>query len=223
MATLFGIPVAALGLSHILNAMRSSATRLYGADCGGFFPATVFTVMVVLGLLYWPENVSLSGEEQLTPIGSVKKIVGYMYSIDDPDNNLTGPEAEFLLDVKAVVGDGLVINNPYDGSCYGYALDGLNLMYRKFGLTGKGESENSVQIRKSLNKIAHDSKARESVEATGAQYVLLLDSSQDGREGVDMPGYTKSDWVGIDSISDDAEGFELVLSVEDMKLYKICS
>ena len=74
----------------------------------------------------------------------------------------------------------------------------------------------------SLNKIAHDLNTRESVEATGAQYVLLLDSSQDGREGVDMPGYTKSDWVGIDSISDDTEGFELVLSVEDMKLYKIC-
>lgn len=222
MAAMFGIPVAALGLSHILNAMRASATRFYGADCGGFFPATVFAAIVVLGLLYWPENVSLSGEEQLTPIGSVKKIVGYMYSIDDPDNNLTGSEAEFLLDVKSVVGDGLVINNPYDGSCYGYALDGLNLMYRKFGLTGKGESENSVQIRKSLNEIAHDLKTRESVEATGAQYVLLLDSSQDGHEGVDMPGYTKSDWVGIDSISDDTEGFELVLSVEDMKLYKIC-
>lgn len=221
MAALFGIPVAALGLSHILGAMRLSAIRL--CDSGGdFISATVFAAIVAMGLLYWPENVDLSGEEQLSPIGSVKNIVGYMYSIDDSDNNLTSSEAAFLLEVKAIVGDDLIINNPYDGSCYGYALDGLNLMYRKFGLTGKGESENSVTIRKSLNRIASDSETEQVVESTGAKYVLLLDSSQDGREGVDMPGYNAVDWLGIDSVFDDTEGFELVLSSDDMKLYKIC-
>lgn len=120
-----------------------------------------------------------------------------------------------------MAGDELIINNPFDGSVYGYAANDLNLMYRKFSSFGKGETAVSKQIRHGLDRISYDSLIARDVKQSGAKYLLVLDYGENGREGVDMPGYHKSGWTGIDSVNDSTPGFSLVLSEKDMRLYSI--
>jgi hypothetical protein len=94
-------------------------------------------------------------------------------------------------------------------------------MYRKFGSFGKDETKASKQIRYGLNRVSCDFDVSSNVKQTGAKYLLVLDYGESGREGIDMPGFHKSDWAGIDSVDDSTPGFSLVLSDKDMRLYSI--
>ena len=127
----------------------------------------------------------------------------------------------FLGEVKQIAGDDLIVNNPYDGSVYGYAVSDLNLMYRMFGQLGKGETEASKHIRHGVNCISYNSVISRDIKQAGAKYLLVLDYGENGHEGIDMPGDHKADWVGIDSVDDSTPGFSLVLSEKDMRLYAI--
>lgn len=223
MASLFAVPVASLGISAVLQAAETFASELIrgNENYRRSYAPTIFLLIALLCLLYWPDNNNAKGEEELTPLGSIKTINGYMYSIADVDNNMTSEEADFLDRVKNEVGDDLVINNPYDGSIYGYPINDLNLLYRQFGLSGEGETDASRLIRSSVDSVASRDDVRSAVDAIGAKYLLVLDYGPEGREGADMPGHFKDDWAGLDSVRDDTPGFDIVLSSRDMRLYRI--
>lgn len=220
MVALFSIPLSTLGLDFILCKVRDAFSGSDGIDFSSNFLPQVFCVIIIACGLFWPESVNPTASNY-SPVGFTKSVFNYMYSINDIDNNLTSDELAFLGEVKQIAGDELIINNPFDGSVYGYATSDLNLMYRKFSSFGEGEAAVSKQIRHGLDRISRDSAIVRDVKQAGAKYLLVLDYGENGREGVDMPGYHKSDWAGIDSIDDSTLGFSLVLSEKDMRLYSI--
>lgn len=220
MTALFSIPLSTLGLDFILRKVQSAFSVSVGMDRSArYLPQALCIVLIVCGL-FWPESVNPS-INNYSPVGFTKSVLNYTYSIYDVDNNLTSDELAFLGEVKQIAGDELIINNPFDGSVYGYATNDLNLMYRKFGSFGKDETTVSKQIRHGLDRISYDSLIARDVKQSGGKYLLVLDYGENGREGVDMPGYHKSGWTGIDSIDDSTPGFSLVLSEKDMRLYSI--
>ena len=220
MVALFSVPLSTFGLDFILSKVKVAFAASDGIDCSSNYLPQFFCVVLIVCGLFWPESVS-SAVSNYSPVGFTKSVFNYMYSINDIDNNLTSDELAFLGEVKQIAGDELIINNPFDGSVYGYATSDLNLAYRKFSCLGEGETMTSRQIRHGLCRISYDSAIAKDVKQTGAKYLLVLDYGESGREGVDMTGYYKSDWTGIDSIDDFTPGFSLVLSEKDMRLYLI--
>ena len=70
-----------------------------------------------------------------------------------------------------------MINQPNDGSVFSYALDGLDVMYRRMrDYGGSGETDGSKLIRLHLDEITTNEEVRHAVEETGAEYVLQLDN-----------------------------------------------
>ena len=220
MVVLFSIPLSTLGLDFILGKVQDAFSASDGIDCTSkYFPQAFCVVLISCGL-FWPESVN-PAVSNYSPVGFAKEVFNYMYSINDVDNNLTSDELTFLGKVKQIAGDDLIINNPFDGSVYGYAISDLNLMYRNFSSFGKSETTASREIRYGLDRISYDSVIAHDVKQAGAKYLLVLDYGESGREGADMPGYQRSGWTGIDSVDDSTPGFSLVLSEKDMRLYSI--
>ena len=186
MTALFSIPLSTLGLDLILRKVQSAFSVSVEIDRSArYFPQAFCIVLIACGL-FWPESVNPS-INNYSPVGFTKSVFNYMYSIYDADNNLTSDELAFLGDVKQIAGDELIVNNPFDGSVYGYATNDLNLMYRKFSSFGKGETKASKQIRHKIDRVSYDSGVASVVEQSGAKYLLVLDYDENGREGVDMP------------------------------------
>lgn len=126
-------------------------------------------------------------------------------------------------DVLSICGDSLVLNNPQDGSTWGYAAYGINMYYRSCWTPGESsESEDSKVIRHHLNEFATNPEVRSAVESVGAKYVLQLDSGADTVEySIFYNSNNFDEWDGINKITEETPGFELVASTDDIRLYKI--
>ena len=73
-----------------------------------------------------------------------------------------------------------------------------------------------------MNNIATDKAVQEAVDTIGAKYVIKLDQGDQGvRKNRYLFTYDETLWEGIDSIDDTTPGLELMLSEDDMRLYKI--
>lgn len=122
-------------------------------------------------------------------------------------------EDEFVKRALQIVGDDLVVNNPYDGSLVLNSLYGMNIFYR-----AKVESEElpqSVIIRTKLNEVATNPEVQQAVRETGARYVLLLDL-----ENPALLGDQSYFFSGL-QITDKDPGFEVVLREGPYRLYRI--
>ena len=58
-------------------------------------------------------------------------------------------------------------------------------------------------------------------EEVGARYVLILDQGKSFRGQPKPNSYDDALWTGLMAITDDTPGFEVILSEEDMRLYRI--
>ena len=122
-------------------------------------------------------------------------------------------EDEFVRRALQIVGNDLVVNNPYDGSLVLNSLYGMNIFYR-----AKVETEElpqSVIIRTRLNEVATNAEVQQAVRETGARYVLLLDL-----ENPALLGDQSYFFSGL-QITDKDPGFEVVLREGPYRLYRI--
>ncbi len=122
-------------------------------------------------------------------------------------------EDKFVKKALQIVGNDLVVNNPYDGSLVLNSLYGMNVFYR-----AKVEAEELPQstiIRTKLNEVASNPEVQQAVRETGARYVLLLDL-----ENPALLGNQSSYFPGL-QITDRDPGFEIVLREGPYRLYKI--
>ena len=125
-------------------------------------------------------------------------------------------EQAFVQRVKEIVGDSVVLNNPFDGSSLAYAIDGLNVYY-KFKYNDN-ESPESRLIREKLNRVFYEKSVQDAVRSVGAQYFIRLNMYPDDQ----YPTMPKEEgvWPGL-NIDNGAPGFELVLEEGPYKLYRI--
>lgn len=132
-------------------------------------------------------------------------------------------ELAFVERAKQIVEQdpGVVVNFPYDGSVFTYGRNSLPVYYRALD-PYSGQTDESVCLRTSLVNLAHDPEVRQAVQTTNAKYVLLLDAASKGSINYALfPEKDYKEWQGIRNITEETEGFELVLSEGDMRLYKI--
>ena len=122
-------------------------------------------------------------------------------------------EDEFVKKALQIVGNDLVVNNPYDGSLVLNSLYGMNIFYR--AKVEVEELPQSVIIRTKLNEVATNPEVQQAVRETGARYVLLLDL-----ENPALLGDQSYFFSGL-QITDKDPGFEVVLREGPYRLYKI--
>lgn len=136
---------------------------------------------------------------------------------------LDANEIAFLHRVKAEVGDSCVLNQPYDGSVYAYAIDGVDVLFKQYN---PPSSPDIQLVTGGMKDVARSSEVRGAAGRLGIRYVLLLDKG-DGPHGFSSNGtfyphgYLKEGWAGINGIDDGTPGFSTVISQGDMRLYKV--
>lgn len=229
MASLAAAPLAAYGLyvtlQLLLRLWESAAKRANGLSIRLTYRKAII-LACVFAILFYP-NFTFNGRGDVeTALGAFENS-WYETNHNQGASVLTEEEGEFLDKASAIVGnDALVVNKPDDGSVWAYAAYDLDAFYRKTGLTDyDNDTAISKALRLRLNEYANNEDVQEAVQQSGAQYVLLLDQGIDDPEYVAerywFDHYAPGLWMGLDSITDDTPGFEVVLSEGDMRLYRI--
>ena len=222
--SLFAAPVACFALATFLQWLRKRCHAGRGLSGRAKSPDTVTAVALVLFavIAFFPTiNLPIgSGIELPTGFGSAHEKLHGCYD-RDINRILDADEREFVEKVLEEIPEGeLVLNYPADGSGFAYGTDGLNTYYRYIGTSGQTDA--AKIIRKHLDEIATDKEVRETVAATGAHYLLMLDQGVDYEDGYWLMQFRKPEsWDGISSIDDDTPGFKVILADGDKRLYRI--
>ena len=94
----------------------------------------------------------------------------------------------------------------------------MNIARRQFFASDSGDN---LIIDRHLSEFSWSRAVRNAVKATGAQYVLQLDQSDDSEATFYEAFYNPKKWSGVLTIDETTPGFELIISDGDMRLYKI--
>lgn len=225
-AALFAVPLAAMGahcFARLIGAALSGIASVAksGSAAVRWSPA-IAAVIFVFAVFYPNFTVPGLGDVQ-TGFGGVLAQLKGLYSADDRPNVYDSAEQDFVREAMELIPeDAVVVNEPNDGSAFAYGMDGLNVMYRYLRDYGGSEQQNSVLLRGHLDELAENEAVRRAVDELGAEYVLLLDAGDTADAQPHLFSYDPPNWLGITGV-EDAPGFELVLSRDDMKLYRILS
>lgn len=156
-----------------------------------------------------------------TTFGDYRQIVSDIYAYNEP---LDSTERVFLSKVQDLVDkDGLIINDPMDGSFLAYGVYGMRMYYRNFtGFGGNGETAASQTLRLHLCEYASNDAVKSAVEETDARYVLIMRGNENESSFINLRGdFDQSLFTGITSINEETEGFKLLLKTGPMALYEI--
>lgn len=224
-AVLSAIPLASWGFYSVCNwaGKRLAAWMSCGkAGDKGNAVSVLAVVAIAAAMIFFPSFTVEGTGRVSTAFGSVRSFIEQAYSTSRL-NVLDDDERSFVEEVKRVVPEGsVIVNEPNDGSAFAYGLYGLNIYYRSMdGYGGDGETEESRSIRQNLDRAASDPGVRQSLNEIGAEYLLQLDQGDWELESRYLFSYYVDQWTGIDSVTDETPGFEVVLSEGDMRLYRI--
>ena len=237
MAAISGIPVATLGLAALMR-LAAQAFRLPLEGMGelprvsawrsAVAPVSVLALFLVAAFFpgyYLPGvigDVEEDPEELLKVHTAVEVERETIKKANSDVSEYSRAERDFMWEVLDIVGpDAVVVNQPFDGSVISYGDCGLRTYYRYMvGYESDVETTQSVIIRTSLANVASDEKVRQLVHDLGLEYVVQL-----GKIKLDKSAfrwnYLPDEWRGINDISTNTPGFELVLERRGMRLYRI--
>lgn len=217
------IPLAAAGLYSVYRVLLYLAAKAWGVKESASKTKVAGLVFVVAALAVFMPSYSLQGNESVTTgFGQVEQMLEKGNTLDPNRSAYDADEIAFADEAKALVGDEKVLNFPYDGSAYSYALDNLNVEFRDwYGYENVDRDNDSAVIRAHLNDVSTDERVVDSLRASGLRYLILLDVGKEG-EGLFADPYIESEWKGIVSVTDKTPGFKVLLSKSDMRLYEIC-
>ncbi|NYI25267.1 DUF6541 family protein [Aeriscardovia aeriphila] len=206
-----------------LVALISGNTRRshIAAVCVVLFTAVCLLVNMVPSFTLAGDHHQLGFEDVIEHLEDGNKATGKLRSY-------TQEERQFVKKVKAIVGNSVVLNQPYDGSAFMYALDNVNIFFKAFDANWMGHPSNDMwPIMQRLYDYSTDAQVRAAVKKSGARYVLLMDRHEyrfDKNDGY-WHGYTNSYmasmWTGFDKLKPSTPGFTLVLEEGNNRLYRI--
>ena len=224
MNALFAIPLAALGFAWLASLLTGALQRV----SNGKIPASTTGVMaggvlVVLlaAIQALPLNVDIGKRTIESGLISMRNQVVSLYSWDSV---YTSEERAFVQKAQSLMDDSsFVANLPNDGTAWSYGTDGIRVMFRRTGDNGGNPfpTEWNAIVRTRLADVATDAEVQQVVRDLGIRYVILLDEKSSQNPTVDSSRYEEENWVGIESITEETPGFELLLSEGDMRLYEI--
>lgn len=216
-----GIPLACVGAERTLCFLTQKISTYFSISKS---KNAVLSIVLSLGFLvanFYPSFTVYGVGTYSSPFTTYKQAlsnlnngtVHYSYSPE---------EQEFVEDCLKILPEGsLVANFPYDGSSMAYGVNGMSTVFRAYyDLTYQGYPE----LRKELNDVETSAEVRTFLSEMGIEYLILLDYAEGPNEGTlafcEDPG-RETQWSGMLAIRDDTPGFEVVLSRDDMRLYKI--
>ncbi|TCD54156.1 hypothetical protein EJ419_03675 [Alloscardovia theropitheci] len=231
-AVLVALPLAALGLACVVSIVVSGYKLIDTKH--NEVNERVLAVVVVLVLVvsvFMPYTPRDTAKESYNAFGAVARDINYWNASNQP-KSYTAAESNFVKAIqREIPADAVVLNNPYDGSAYAWGEDGLNVFYKAWQGNWMGKpTDDSREIMSHLNDIATNEHVCAAVNNIKAQYVIQLDQKDywevegntDRLQSI-YAGYSSSEWVGINSITNQTPGFTLVTERDGMKLYKINS
>jgi hypothetical protein len=211
--------LAALGLDGLLGAASRLELILSGRERAGHSHLRPLICMsCLLVLIFYPNFTIPKNSNVATAFGSVDDMMVSHNLLSSNQNGLDEEEIEFLRRVHEVVGDDKVLNYPYDGSAYAYAVEGLNVVNR-----GWYESKDSsiALLGRKADELSTSSEVLATFQSCGIKYVLLLDYDKDDGGLYMAAGYSQSGWSGLESLNDDTPSYTVVLKQGDMRLYQV--
>ena len=233
---LFAIPIASVGIGFLMSLVQSFLERIFcnkGRRVRSIIiPVSCVATLIICSLLitqdrYQPFSNPVNQFQQngASETRALLAMLNNLEQLNKPgeDALLSGEEIEFLSEVKTVVGNDIVLNNPYDGSVYAYPLNDINVYYKGLDVP---KSEDDQLIRTRINLYSHDAGLNASVEATRARYLLLLDTTNyipvsDNAAWSKYVIYPVGEWRGFENALKDGVHAELVLSKGKCRLYRI--
>lgn len=144
----------------------------------------------------------------------------------------TDEQRDFVRRARAITGDSLVINQPFDGSAYAYPIDGMNVYYKSLDGNWMGSAtQTSTDIMHGMGDVTSPRVAR-ALDSVHAKYFLLLDISGKYRKTSDPgwvrdnalgTGYSPDNWGDMDKLRSrkHIKGMTLVLSEGKNRLYRL--
>lgn len=222
-ACIIVVPLAALGLYAcvriIQRLFQSFAAQDKSAQRFAQVSIPVICAVVVATTIFY-KNYRLphENEKTITAFGYVtartKDYNSWKTNVFDET------EEKFILKVKKIVGNDLVMNCPLDGSCFTYATNDLNVYYRRYH-NWMYLNDTARYLARHMHELSTDKTVQQMISDLDARYVLLLDVGFDESSTLYWESYTPTGWKGFISIDDKTPGLELVLSEGDMRLYRI--
>ncbi len=223
-AALVAVPLASLGLWWASKGLQFLVVKL--RDVSPERASAVSAALVAAVFLLGNFAVVPAAQERGVPgsaFGAVSSVLSRMSKQADQPV-YSNAESAFVQEAMKVIPEGaLVVNEPDDGSAFAYGVDGLNVYYRNLrDYGGANETKDSVAIRTKLYRVVDDVQVQAALEDIGAKYVLKLDQGP----SIEQRGFlfTYEDgkrWSGLEGLNDNTPGFEVVLSRDDMRLYKV--
>ena len=218
MCAIFALPLAAAGLICTLEFIGKFKADDYRKKGKKTLSAALIAALLII--CYSP--VSPGGVLDCIgwPYANMSHHFSETFAYDEP---YSYKEREFLykaMEEEGISKDDVILNEPYDGSKYGYGFDGIRMYFRPN--TGYDyecyEEEVSKTLRLHLNEYGQNPKVQKAVKAVGAKYVLQL-TDEHGDVLPSDQGYET--FAGILKIDENTKGFKLVAHQGNMKLYKI--
>lgn len=206
------IPLATLGFCFLLDLLCNAIDK---HDMRTLIISYSFALAFCLAMVFAPSHIDAGNGWVNTAFGSR---ANRLKELSTTAISLTDDEVSFLHRCKDVVGDSLIINNPYDGSAFAYVTADLNIARRQFFASNSGDN---LILDRHLNKVSWSRVVRNAVKNAGVQYVLQLDQPNDSEASFYGAFYDPDKWTGVLTIGETTPGFECILSDGDMRLYRI--
>lgn len=226
---LFGMPLAALGafgIYRLANTLLSKQTIIDQRPAAQTALAAGVALLFVV-LVFAPPSTQKMGSDVMddTLFGRTRYRLWSETNMGSGNGKIQydTKKREFVKRVmETVPADAVIINQPYDGSIWAYGLDGINVVNRYMGGYGDdGERLENKTIRRHADIYNRNRISRDALADTKAAYLLHLDHERLNMEKTPNRPYVPSHWTGIDSVTDETPGYEIVLKDNNMRLYKI--
>ena len=210
------IPLAGVGLSCVFDLIAYFYQTIAPQD-GARLSKSVYLAMagILVFLIFRPSYIDAGNGWINTAFGQRDSRLAELAT---SACSLDSEERDFLMRVKATVGNELVLNNPFDGSAFAYGIYDINLRNRHHFANGTLDDD---LINQYLNEYIFRENVKEALNRLDANYVLVLDVEGYQGNTVYRDHYDEGKWSGVADINDSTPGFTVVLSDGDMRLYKI--
>lgn len=150
------------------------------------------------------------------PVNNLKVVCAGVHD----DRFINRAKINFLQRAHAIVGNNVVLNNPYDGSVLAYGYMGMNTLWRYPKTLQEYERPGFAQLRLEAYAAADRYKVQDIIRRTHAAYLLTL--GEHVRCDTSLAGdYIPQTFSGITRVTAETPGFTLVLEDGDMKLFRI--
>lgn len=226
MNALFAIPLAAFGFAWLARLATSALQRVPQLEkrdrACGILAAGALAALLAVGIFSNPLVLNVGDRTIQAGLPAMREQMESLYSWDSV---YTEEERAFVEQAAQMVeGDSLVVNKPADGTAWCYGTDGLPTLYRATDNGNGGNpfpSQDNAAIRTNLANVASDEEVQQALGNAGARYLIMLDDPSGDAPTLDETRYDPNSWNGLDAVTPETPGFELLLSDGDMRFYRI--